>query len=160
MAKEQRNKRVKQREYACRSCCNMEERLKGQKEINFSGLEPGDFQKTPDWLIWHVDFLVFTHCVNLKRLSPCQRLGLLGLNSYLSMYRQGWCHRWDPSYCCITVSKRNIYSAKEGICGCVSASHQCLLLSNQGACQGMAAGQLQTDLKKNPKESLTPVVIP
>lgn len=66
MAKEQRNKKVKQREYACRSCCNMEERLKGQKEINFSGLDPEDFQKTLDWLVWHVGFLVFTHCVNLK----------------------------------------------------------------------------------------------
>lgn len=110
MAKEQRNKRVKQREYACRSCCNMGERLKGQKEINFSGLERGDFQKSLDWLVWHIGFLVFTHCMNLKRLSPCQKVGLLGLNSYLPMYRQGWCHRWDPSYCCITVSKINIYS--------------------------------------------------
>lgn len=77
MAKEQRNKRVKKREYACRSCCNMGERLKGQKEINFSGLERGDFQKSLDWLVWHVGFLVFTHCMNLKRLSPFKRLDYL-----------------------------------------------------------------------------------
>lgn len=113
MAKEQRNKRVKQREYACGSCPNMEERFKGQKEINFSGLEPGEFQKALGRLVWCVGFLVFTHCMNLKWLSPCQRFGLLGLNLYLSMYRQGWYHRWNPSYCCITMSNKNIYSAKE-----------------------------------------------
>jgi len=45
VAKEQRNKRVKQREYACRSCPNMEETFKGLKQINFSGLASGEFQK-------------------------------------------------------------------------------------------------------------------
>lgn len=94
MAKEQRNKRVKQREYECRSCPNRQKRFKGQKEINFSGLEPGEFQKVLSRLVWHVDFLVFTHCMNLKLLSPCQTFGLPGLNSYLPMYRQDYYHSW------------------------------------------------------------------
>lgn len=87
--------------------------FKGQKEINFSELEPGEFPKVLGRLVWHVGFLVFTHCMNLKRLSPCQRFGLLGLNSFLPTYRQGWYHRRNLSYCCSAMFNKNIYSAKQ-----------------------------------------------
>jgi len=45
MAKELRKKGVKWREYACRSCSNMEESFKGQKEINFQDWNLGSSRK-------------------------------------------------------------------------------------------------------------------
>ena len=119
----------------------MEETFKGLKQINFSGLASGEFQKPLGRLVWDCRFSCFHALHEFEMTESVSKIWITWIKLVLTYVQARPVSHMGP----ITLLRHNVQQqyllSRGGIYACLLSSHHGVLLSNQSVCQWAATAQ-------------------